>query len=84
MLYEYAGAYGLRPLEDQQIAGGLMLTAWGSSVPYAVNAVTFLASAALIARIPRGRLQSEEPLTRGHWRDVADGVRIPAAGTAAR
>ncbi len=58
------------------IVGGLMLTAWGSSVPYAVNAVTFLVSAALIARIPHGMLQSEEPLTRGHWRDVADGVRL--------
>lgn len=58
------------------IVGGLMLTAWGTSVPYVVNAVTFLVSAALIARIPRGRLQSEEPLTRGHWRDVADGFRL--------
>jgi MFS family permease len=58
------------------VVGGLMLTAWGSSVPYAVNAVTFLVSAALIARIPRRRLQSEEPLTRGHWRDVADGLRL--------
>ncbi len=58
------------------VVGGLMLTAWGSSVPYAVNAVTFLVSAALIARIPRERLQSEEPLTRGHWRDVADGLRL--------
>ena len=58
------------------VVGGLMLTAWGSSVPYAVNAVTFLVSAALIARIPHGKLQSEEPLTRGHWRDVADGVRL--------
>ena len=53
-----------------------MLAAWGSSVPYAVNAVTFLVSAVLIARIPRGMLQSEEPLTRGHWRDVADGFRL--------
>jgi MFS family permease len=58
------------------VVGGLMLTAWGSSVPYVVNAVTFLVSAALIARIPRGRLQSEESLTRGHWRDVADGLRL--------
>jgi MFS family permease len=38
--------------------------------------VTFLVSAAFISRIPRGRLQSEEPLTRGHWRDVADGFRL--------
>ena len=58
------------------VVGGLMLTAWGSSVPYAVNAVTFLVSAAFIARIPRGKLQSEQSLTRGHWRDVADGIRL--------
>ena len=58
------------------IVGGLMLTAWGNTVPYAVNAVTFLFSAALIARIPARKLQSEEPLTRGHWRDVADGFRL--------
>jgi MFS family permease len=58
------------------IVGGLMLSAWGSSVPYAVNAVTFLISAALIALIPKAMLQSEESLTRGHWRDVADGFRL--------
>lgn len=58
------------------IVGGLMLTAWGTSVPYAVNAVTFLVSAALVARIPEGKLRSEESLSRGHWRDVADGFRL--------
>jgi MFS family permease len=58
------------------ILGGLMLAAWGSSLPYAVNAVTFLVSAVLIARIPGRMLSSEEPLTRGHWRDVADGLRL--------
>src|SRR5262249_38424480 len=58
------------------LVGGLMLTAWGSTVPYAVNAVTFLVSAALIARIPRAGLQSEEPLTRRHWRDLADGLQL--------
>jgi len=58
------------------ILGGLMLSAWGTSVPYVVNAVTFLVSAGLVARIPERRLRSEESLTRGHWRDVADGVRL--------
>jgi MFS family permease len=41
-----------------------------------VNAVTFVLSAALVARIPEGRLRSEDSLTRGHWRDVADGLRL--------
>jgi MFS family permease len=58
------------------VLGGLMLTAWGTSVPYIVNAVTFVISAALVARIPEGLLQSKDSLTRGHWRDVADGLRL--------
>jgi MFS family permease len=58
------------------VVGGLMLTTWSPSVPYALNAVTFLASAVLVARIPDRALRSEESLTRGHWRDVADGIRL--------
>ena len=58
------------------VLGGVMLALSGTSVPYAVNAVTFLVSAALIARIPRHKLQSDESLSRGHWRDVADGLRL--------
>jgi MFS transporter, DHA3 family, macrolide efflux protein len=58
------------------IVGGLMLSAWGTSVPYVVNAVTFLVSAAFVARIPESRLRSQQSLTRGHWRDVADGLRL--------
>ncbi len=53
-----------------------MLTAWPPSVPYAVNAVTFVVSAALVARIPEARLRSEESVTQGHWRDVSDGIRL--------
>jgi MFS family permease len=58
------------------VVGGLMLTAWSPSVPYGVNAVTFLVSAGLVAMISERRLRSEESLTRGHWRDVADGIRL--------
>ena len=58
------------------VVGGLMLTIWSPSVPYAVNAGTFLVSALLVARIPEYQLRSEESLTRGHWRDVADGFRL--------
>lgn len=60
------------------VVGGLMLTVSGPDVPYAVNAVTFLFSAAFVARIPERSLRSEESLTRGHWRDVADGLRLVA------
>jgi MFS family permease len=53
-----------------------MVAAWGPDVPYAVNAVTFLVSAVLVACIYESKLRSEESLTRGHWRDVADGLRL--------
>ncbi|HSI97519.1 MAG TPA: MFS transporter [Gaiellaceae bacterium] len=58
------------------VVGGLMLTVWSPAVPYAVNAVTFLVSAYLVFRIPEAKLRSEESLTSGHWRDVADGIRL--------
>jgi MFS family permease len=58
------------------VVGGLMLTTWSPSVPYVVNALTFLVSAVLVFRIPDHALRSEESLTRGHWRDVSDGFRL--------
>ena len=58
------------------VLAGLMLTVWPPSVPYAVNAVTFLISAAFVMRIPESKLRSEESVTQGHWRDVADGIRL--------
>jgi MFS family permease len=58
------------------VLGGLLLTTSGPAVPYSVNAVTFLISALLVAGISESKLRSEESLTRGHWRDVADGIRL--------
>jgi MFS family permease len=58
------------------VVAGLLLAASGTSLAYWVNAATFLVSAALIARIPARKLQSEESLTRGHWRDVRDGFGL--------
>jgi MFS family permease len=58
------------------VLAGLMLTVWSPSVPYAVNAVTFLVSAYFIFLIPESKLRSQESLTAGHWRDVADGLRL--------
>jgi MFS family permease len=58
------------------LAAGAMLVVWSPSVPYAVNAVTFLVSAALVSRIRGSELRSEESLSRGHWRDVADGLKL--------
>jgi MFS family permease len=45
----------------------------GPHTAYWVNAVSFLVSAVLVVRIPKRMLQSSTALTRGHWRDLADG-----------
>jgi MFS family permease len=58
------------------VVAGVMLAFWSPAVPYEVNAVTFLVSAFLVARIPEAKMRSEQSLTRGHWRDVADGVKL--------
>ncbi len=55
------------------LLAGALLTFSGPDVPYWVNAVTFLFSAALIARIPSSRFQVEPPASRGHWRDLTEG-----------
>jgi MFS family permease len=55
------------------LAGGALVAARGPDLAYWVNAVTFLLSAALLARIPQQLLQAARAPTRGHWRDLADG-----------
>jgi MFS family permease len=56
------------------VLGGLIISAASVNTVYWINAATFLFSAALIARIPARLLQSEQAITRGHWRDLADGL----------
>lgn len=58
------------------LLGGALLAAFGPEIPYLVNAATFAVSAALIIRIPARLLASEEPLSRGHWQDLAEGFRV--------
>jgi MFS family permease len=58
------------------IVAGVLLAVSGPALAYWVNAVTFLLSAALIAGISAGRLRSDEPVTRGHWRDVSEGIGL--------
>jgi MFS family permease len=55
---------------------GLIVAAWGPHAAYWVNAASFLFSAALVLGIGRRLLQSTEALSRGHWRDLADGMRL--------
>jgi MFS family permease len=58
------------------VAAGLLLAAWGPDVAYWVNAVTFVASAVLVARIAAEALRSDEPISRGHWADVREGLGL--------
>ena len=53
--------------------GGLLTATAGPHAAYWINAVSFLVSAVLVARISKRLLQSQTALTRGHWRDLADG-----------
>jgi MFS family permease len=67
------------------VLGGVIVGSWGADVVYWINAGTFLFSAVLLLRIPARLLQSEQAITRGHWRDLADGMsafrRSPALQT---
>lgn len=56
------------------IVGGAIVSVSGPHLVYWVNAATFLFSALLLVRIPADRLQSEQGITRGHWRDLRDGL----------
>ena len=55
---------------------GLLLAAWGPSTAYWVNAATFLVSALLVSRIPGVTFRSDEPITKGHWADLRDGLGL--------
>jgi len=57
-------------------SAGLLLAAWGPSTAYWVNAATFVASALLVARIPGSSFRSDEPITKGHWQDLREGLGL--------
>jgi len=67
------------------LIGGIIVAASGTQTAYWINAASFVFSALLIRLIPRGRLQSAAAVSRGHWRDLADGLalarRSPAVQT---
>jgi MFS family permease len=58
------------------ILGGALIAVSGTDLAYGINAVTFLVSAVLIARIPARSFRAEAPLTRGHWKDLSEGFQI--------
>ena len=58
------------------VAGGLLIAAEGPDLAYWVNAATFLVSAWLLFRIPAARMQAGRVESRGHWRDIGDGIQV--------
>ena len=56
------------------VIGGTIVSVWSPDVVYWINAATFLFSALLLMRISARLLQSEQAITRGHWRDLAEGL----------
>jgi MFS family permease len=58
------------------VAGGALVAAWGTDLAYWINALTFLVSALLLLRIPEAVLRGGDVMSRGHWRDVGDGLAV--------
>jgi MFS family permease len=58
------------------ILGGVLAGASSPHLVYWINAATFVFSAALLVRIPARLLQSEQAITRGHWRDLGEGLAV--------
>jgi MFS family permease len=58
------------------LVGGVLVAATNPDWAYWINAVTFLLSALLILQIPARLLQAAHAVTEGHWRDVAEGLKL--------
>ena len=58
------------------LLGGALVGVTSPDVAYAANAATFVVSAALVARIPQRLLQAATTVSRGHWRDLAEGFAV--------
>lgn len=58
------------------VVGGVILSVSGPDPAYWINALTFVLSAALLARIPAARLQVGHIESRGHWGDIVDGFQV--------
>ena len=58
------------------LLGGVLVAISGPNLAYVVNAVSFGVSAALVSLIPGRLLQSERPIGRGRWSDLAEGFTM--------
>ena len=79
---ELASANGLLQLIEWTaiavgpLAGGVLTAVSGPDLAYWVNAATFALSATLVMGIPGRLLQSDRPIGRGHWSELAEGFRV--------
>jgi MFS family permease len=58
------------------LLGGVLVAVSSPDAAYWINAVTFLVSAALLARIPQRLLQAARAESRGHVRDLVEGATL--------
>ena len=58
------------------LVAGVLLATSGPDLAYWVNATTFLLSAWLVSQIPAHALRSDDPITKGHWSDVKEGLGL--------
>jgi MFS family permease len=58
------------------VTGGALAAAFGTGPVYWITAATFLLSATIVSRIPARLLQKAAAISKGHWRDVADGISL--------
>jgi MFS family permease len=56
------------------VIGGILVSAAGTHIAYWINAGSFVVSAALLAGIPARLLQAAAAVSRGHLRDLRDGL----------
>jgi MFS family permease len=56
------------------LIGGILTSTSGPHLVYWINAATFLFSAIMVFQIPAMFLHSRQAISRGHWRDIADGL----------
>ena len=61
---------------DEELVNANSLLATAETLAWMIGPVV----AGLVARVAESKLRSEDPITRGHWRDVADGVKLVLTG----
>ena len=58
------------------VLGGILIAAQGPDLAYWLNAATFLALGRAARAHPGRRLQAGKVESRGHWRDIGDGIQV--------